>query len=394
MTTTRMSSPPSRGEEPLAAPISILHIFGRMERAGAELRTLDLLRNIDRERFRFHFCALSGQPGVLDEEIRALGGEVHLLPLGARFGRQFRQLLQEHHFDIVHSHVHYFSGYVQRLAAQEAVGGRITHFRISDDGKGGTLRQLIQRKLTRRWVDTYSTHILAVSKGTMSEAWSQDWERDPRCRVIYNGLDTALFQGPDSRRDVRLEFGLPEDSNLYLHVGRMDEQKNHKRVLSIFREIANTDSLSYLLLVGRGGNEIEEWLRERASEWGIAERVVFAGVRSDIPRLLKAADLMLFPSLREGLPGAVLEAAATSTPVLASDISGVVEIASYLPVVRYLPLKADDHEWARAARSQSAAGKAHGARTIAARAFASSPFTIEKCAASHCMTWEDAGSRG
>ena len=70
------------------------------------------------------------------------------------------------------------------------------------------------------------------------------------------------------------------------------------------------------------------------------------GVRDDVPQLLKTADVLLLPSIHEGLPGVVLEACASGTPVLASDLPGVREIASRLPLVRYLPLTAADEEWA------------------------------------------------
>jgi hypothetical protein len=107
----------------MAQQRNILHLFGRMDRGGAEMRTLDVMRRADRGRFRLHFCALSGRRGELDEEIRSLGGEVHLLPLSASFPWKFRRLLREGRFDVVHSHVHYPSGYLLRLAAKEGTPG-------------------------------------------------------------------------------------------------------------------------------------------------------------------------------------------------------------------------------------------------------------------------------
>src|SRR5436190_1275673 len=90
-------------DEAMIEPINILHLFGRMDRGGAEMRTLELMRHVDRDRFRLEFCALSGEAGDLDEEIRSLGGRVHLLRLGASFGWKFRRLLRERRFDVVQS---------------------------------------------------------------------------------------------------------------------------------------------------------------------------------------------------------------------------------------------------------------------------------------------------
>ncbi|MFN8944113.1 MAG: glycosyltransferase family 1 protein, partial [Pseudobdellovibrionaceae bacterium] len=96
----------------------ILHIFGKMDRGGAEMRTLELMEKLSNEKqFLFDFCVLSGQPGELDSKIRSLGGEVHYLKLNFAFTNQFRRLLRTKKYDAIHSHVHLFSGYLLKLAA-------------------------------------------------------------------------------------------------------------------------------------------------------------------------------------------------------------------------------------------------------------------------------------
>jgi glycosyltransferase involved in cell wall biosynthesis len=211
---------------------------------------------------------------------------------------------------------------------------------------------------------------------------------DPRCQVIYNGLDPEAFDGPCDEAGVRVEFGLPPGCPLYMHVGRMDPQKNHQRLIAIFAEIAHADPTAYLLLVGLGGNATEQELRHQVVELGIADRVVFAGLRDDVPRLLKAADLLLFPSLWEGLPGAVLEASAAGTPVLGSEIPGVTEIAARLPLVTPLSLERSDHDWGQAARTLAMEGRAEVVRENAVRRFRASVFTIAHCSQAHYAVWQ------
>src|SRR5437867_3557767 len=109
----------------------VLHVFGLMGRGGAELRTIDLMQEEALRRFRFHYATLGRGAGSLDDTIRALGGDVYPCPLGPAFPWRFRRLLRTGRFDIVHSHVHYFSGYILRLAAQEGIGARIAHFRTT-----------------------------------------------------------------------------------------------------------------------------------------------------------------------------------------------------------------------------------------------------------------------
>src|SRR5579864_7335487 len=97
-----------------ATQMRVLHIFGRLDRGGAEMRTLEVMRALDRARWGFEFCCLSGLPGELDEEARSLGGKVHLLHLGPTFPLRFRALLRANGFQAVHSHIHWPSGYVLR----------------------------------------------------------------------------------------------------------------------------------------------------------------------------------------------------------------------------------------------------------------------------------------
>jgi glycosyltransferase involved in cell wall biosynthesis len=371
----------------------VLHIFGTMDRGGAEMRTLDVMRYSDRERFQFHFLTLTGKSGQLDDEIRALGGEVHPLPLGMTFASRLRHFLQRGRFDAVHSHVQYSSGFMLRQAQKEGVPVRIAHFHCTDDGRGHGLRRRLQRRVMCRWIDRHATNILAVSRGAMAASWKADWESDPRCRVVANGVDLAPYAAPPDRPGVCREFGLPEDETLYIHVGRMAEPKNHVRLASIFAEVVRQDPRSRLLLVGAGGNEIERQTRAVLTQKGVAGRVTFTGLRCDIARLLKAADAMIFPSLNEGLPGAVLEACAAGTPVLASRIDVIEETAANFDSVATLPLDAPDSDWAAEARRVAAAGRVNGTRRHIADVFAASGFGVERCVRINEAVWLGAGAR-
>ena len=140
-----------------------------MVRGGAELRTLDLMRQAALSDYEFHFATLAPGPGTLDAEISRLNGQVHSCALGLTFPFRFRELLHSGRFDIVHSHVHYFSGYILRLASKAGVPARIAHFWSTGDGQQPTFRRRAQRVLTRRWVDSHATAIVAVSGYSLSD---------------------------------------------------------------------------------------------------------------------------------------------------------------------------------------------------------------------------------
>lgn len=370
--------------------VNVLHIFGRMTRGGAEMRTMEIMRQIDRAKFRFSFCVLSGLPGELDDEIRSLGGDVFYLKLGISFPFRFLHLLRDRKIDVVHSHVHLFSGFLLRLAAQHKVPLRIAHFRNTNDGSDNSLRKRAQNHVMRLWIEKHATHILAVCKGAMEVAWGAGWENDRRCRVVYNGFDVGSFEAPVDKSAIRREFGFAPESKVFIHVGRLAEAKNHPRLLKIFQQIALRDKQANLLIVGRGGNSIEDRLRESISHMGLEPRIVLAGERIDIPQLLKAADLMIFPSKWEGLPGTVIEACAAGLPVLASSLPGTEEICAHFPLlVHLLPLTADDSEWCEKALTLVGSTKT---LNLSSTPFSGGVFSLDRCISELEEIWSRNGT--
>ena len=190
-------------------------------------------------------------------------------------------------------------------------------------------------------LDRYATDILAVSEGTMVEAWCADWPADPRCRVIFNGLDTSRFEArsPD---DVRREFGWARTtSRIYINVASFQPAKNQLRVVDVFHHIAQRQAEARLCWSAGG-----ERLPSERARGGRASR---PGRQSDVRRracrraaAAEGVDVLLFPSKWEGLPGAVLESCAAGLPVVASDIPGVLEIGRHFPTVRAVSLTESD----------------------------------------------------
>ena len=390
-------------------PTGVLHVHGRMGRGGAEMQTMEILRHIDRRRWRFHCCALSGLPGEFDDEIRALGGKVHLMRQSrVGFPRRFRQLLRRERIDVIHSHLHYYTGYLLRLGAECGTPVRVAHFRTTKTdvvpGPGrkilhGLLGLCVDRYATdrpmRRWMDRYATHILGVSQWALRSAWGPNWKADSRCQVVYDGLQPALYGQQPDRTGVRREFGLPEGCPLYVHVGRMAEPKNHVRLVSIFGEVLRRQPTARLLLVGRlaadgRGDTVQRRVRRRIAELGVGDCVLFCGERKDVPRLLKASDVLIFPSLWEGLGDVVLEACAAGTPTLASDLPAIGEIAQRLRDVRCLSLDEPDARWAESAIEMAGRRPSASAREAALESFGKSLFTVAECARRLCRIWQGA----
>jgi glycosyltransferase involved in cell wall biosynthesis len=368
---------------------------------GVQMRTLELHRRLDRARLRFDFCALSGLAAELDEHARALGGRVHHLAQSRPgFARRFCELLVRRQYDVVHGHLHYLSGYPLKLARECGVAVRVAHFRSSrPDPIPGVRRRLVRvllrpwieqyagNRVQRRWIERHATHVLGVSRWALTCAMGPKWTSDPRCREIYDGLDPTAFRDPMDRQGVRGEFAVPGDAPLLIHVGRMTPAKNHARLVSIFAELARRLPGARLLLVGREDEAIGRRVRRQIAARRIADGVVFAGERLDVPRLVRAADALIFPSLWEGLGDVVLEAAAAGTPAVCSDLPSIREIAEHLPGIERLSLAEPDAHWADRLVGAAANPPDEATRRAALARFSASVFHVDRSAAALCAIW-------
>lgn len=181
-------------------------------------------------------------------------------------------------------------------------------------------------------------------------------DQKPNFSVACNAVDQARFF-PDAaaRAAARARYGVAETDRLAGFVGRLNHQKNPLFLMEVFAAMAAADPAWKLLLVG--GGEMEGEMRTAAARHGITDRVIFAGVQSDVPAYMNAFDLFLLPSNFEGSPVTLVEAQGCGVPCLAS--TNVPNDGAVTDLVHFLPLDAPLDEWA--ATAQSIAG--HGPHT-------------------------------
>lgn len=165
--------------------------------------------------------------------------------------------------------------------------------------------------------------------------------------LIHNGVDLDIFRFDyEHRRNIREEFSL-QDKLVVGHIGRFHKQKNHRFLLDVFQEIHNQQPNAVLLLVGTG--ELEDQLRKQVNALSLDNSVIFTGQRFDIPQLLSAMDVFVFPSFHEGMPNTVIEAQATGLPCVIADT--ITKEANITGLVQYLSLEQPPEIWADMALS-------------------------------------------
>ena len=365
----------------MAAPVRILHVVGALNRGGVETWLMHVLRHIDRDRFHFDFLSHTTQPAAYDDEVRALGARIipclsPAQPL--QYGRSFKRILREHGpYDVLHSHVHHFSGYTLRLAAQAGVPARIAHSHsdtVVAESAASPARR-VYLALMERWVHKYATVGLAASARAGAALFGPAWEQNQRLRLLYYGIDLAPFRAPVDPAACRAELGLPPDALVIGHVGSFKPVKNHAFLIEIAAEVVQREPRARFLLVGDG--PLRPDIERQVQAAGLGDHVVFAGLRPDVPRLLRGAlNLFVMPSHYEGLPIASIEAQAAGLPVMLSD--AITTEADVIPeLVRHLPLTAPVSAWADALLA-ALAQPSPAAPAAALAQIAASPFSIEQ----------------
>jgi glycosyltransferase involved in cell wall biosynthesis len=280
----------------------------------------------------------------------------------------------------VHSHVHHFTGHVLRLAWKFGVPNRIAHSHNDTsvvDAEAGVARKAYLR-LMERWIRTYATSGLAASQKAAKALYRSSWGVDSRWRVQPYGIDLTQFHEAYDGASLRRELGVPGGALVIGHVGRFYEQKNHPLLLKIFDEVRRRLGDSHLLLVGDG--PLRPSIQQLSRDLGLAGTVTFAGVRRDVPCIMRGAmDMFVLPSLFEGLPLVLMEAQAAGLPVVVSDaVSDEADVVS--ESIRRISVSAPPSHWADAIvqleRNRPNASWAH---TVAR--MENSPFNIQKSVA-------------
>jgi glycosyltransferase involved in cell wall biosynthesis len=375
----------TRRENAVVKPIRILQVVGSLRKAGMETWLVRVLRKIDRDRFAIDFLIEEEDANGWEPDVRKLGSRVIFCAGFSepwRFLGTFTAALRRHGpYDIVHAHNNYHAGISLPAAAANGVPVRIAHSHSTIVPNGpfeATYQRLMKESI--RW---FATEGLAVSRASAGAFFGPDRIRAPRRQVLYCGIDLDAFDLPVEEAAVKTELGLPIDSLVIGHVGRFQNEKNHLFLLDVAASAMASDATAWLLLIGDGPTRSS--VEAHCCKLGIRGRVLFAGVRRDVPRLLRAMNVFVFPSLFEGLGLACIEAQAAGLAVVASD--GLpVELNAIPELFQTLSLSAPPHTWAAAALSA-----AKRSRTVSGcKRLRGTPFDIEVSAARLSRIYSDA----
>lgn len=361
-------------------PTRVLHVVGGMNRGGAEAMLMSLYRAIDRERIQFDFLEMIDGRTHYSDEIEAMGGRLlkckwsqSLLGLRKTIKNITRIIENEGPFAAVHSHILFGSGTVLVAAARAGVPTRIAHSHNTSVQRSG-MRQAIYEWLARVSMQRNATELVACTQQAGEFLFGgSDFSR--RGLVVQNAVNTETFRPPLSgeRRALRSRYGVPDERMLLVAVARLEPVKNHRFLLDVASQLRGSDADFEVAFVGDGSlrRELELQVENRS----LKDSVRFWGVRTDIPEILRAADLLLIPSHFEGLPVALVEAQAAGLRCIVSTAVDA-EADMGLGLVQFLPtLRAS--EWAEAVASSAIPTERPGQESISS-ALAARGYRVEE----------------
>lgn len=327
-------------------PIRVLMLFTNMNRGGAESMVMSYYRNIERTKVQFDFLVHRLERGAYEDEIEQLGGRIYrLIPFHPFTFGQYKKLVSkffdEHpEYQIIHGHCSELGYFIYKEASQRGIPHIIAH--------AHNAHALYDMKWPfRTWfkhrMRKYLTHEFTC--GEEAAVWLFGKTLAKQAVLQRNAIDTQLFRfDVESRARIRKEFGIADDTLLIGHVGRFEKQKNHAFLIDIFEKLLALHPQAKLLLVGGTGN-LERSIKSKVQEEGLADKVIFAGTRSDVPQILSAMDVFLFPSFMEGMSLSMLEAQCAGLPCIVSD--SIPREITVTDLITYYPLERSAEDWAK-----------------------------------------------
>jgi len=303
-----------------AENLRVLHVVFSLDAGGMENGIVNVSRALESRGHEIHVCCLAHGGKFLERFPRR--DRVHIMGKGAGFsprsilglGAEIRRLAP----DVIHTHN--FGPLIYTALAAPGAKDRIVHGEHAEL----TPEELSpRRKMLRRLLYGRVRRVHTVSRGLRESLIGQGFPAE-KIDVVVNGVDTRYF-APGPREDARAQTGLPRDAVVLGLVGRFGEYKRHLELIDAFERLPAAGIELRLALVG-GGGPMEEAVRRRAAASPCAERIHLAGFQEDALPWYRALDLLVIPSVNEGLSNALLEAMACGVPALAHTACGSAEV--------------------------------------------------------------------
>jgi len=310
-------------------PISILYLLHKFSFGGTERVVVNLLNNSSSSTNNF-ICSFYNYENDFLNELKHQ--QQNVFSLNKKEGNdlsipfKIASFCKKQNIDIIHSLG--WATYAEGLVAAKLYKKKIK-FIYSYRGKTieDTIRIPKRRILAQRFFSHFCDAILTNSEISRKEYAQEIGIHPEKIEVVYNGVDVDRFISNNNENIIkkRRAFGIQENDIVVGSVARFDPVKNLEGLVNAFSGLDRDKYARCKLLLVGDGPELP-FVRNTAKDLGLTQKVIFTGMRRDIPECLSVMDIYVQPSKFEGVPNAALEAMAAGLPVIATNVGGVSEI--------------------------------------------------------------------
>jgi glycosyltransferase involved in cell wall biosynthesis len=304
--------------------MNILHLISSSGLLGAERVLLEIAEYSKRAGLGVGIGVFQNMqnPNLeLAEVAKGQGFDVQIFPCNGRFDKKTIRMIKDYMdksgVQILHSH-----NYKSNFYGRRALSNNNIRWVVTNHGRRFGPKLMLYNLLDG-FVVRHADKVIAVSKKIVSRMKLAGIDSKKIC-LIENGINLERFQKNIGSDSTRKSFRIKKDALVVGTVGALTEEKGHLYLLRTIPKVVQRFPKAIFLFVGDGKERPN--LEDIASKLGIVDKVIFAGMRKDVPEILSMIDVFVLPSLNEGLPMALLEAQAARVPVVATRVGAIPDV--------------------------------------------------------------------
>lgn len=329
-------------------PIRVLHVVGCLNMGGAETMIMNLYRVSNRDNMQFDFLVYEKSDGFFDREIEELGGKIILLKRSNKLNvfkyyHDFKSIIRNHGpYQAIHVHTKFHSGLVLLCAKILNIPIRICHAHSTSDRNNDSKIRLLYQIVMRNCILFSATQFLACGKAAAQFLYGKSFANSV-CYVT-NAIDYDKFNSVEQGlvNQGRREIGAVNSELVIGSIASFREAKNHIFMLDIAEAMKMREIQFKMVFVG--GGLLFEDIKMEVEKRHLSNNVIFMGVRDDVHVLMRAFDVVLMPSLYEGLPVTLVETQASNVcAVISNNITDEVDFD--LGLIKKVSLNAEIDIW-------------------------------------------------
>lgn len=325
---------------------------------GIETYLLKITEHLDKTKYSFDFLVFNESEPCFKKELERFGCGFHSITSRRsnyfKYIKELGSVICNGNYDIIHCNFNSLSNFEPALIGLKYKKKVIVH------SHNASIISSIKSRILNilGYIVMYNMPIERVAVSDLAGKWM--FGKKKEFTVLNNGIDVEKFQYNEQwRNEIRKEFNI-DDNELIFHAGAFRPQKNHKKLIEIFKLYHEMHPDAILMLAGEG--ELKKDIENTVNNCGLSENVIFTGLRNDVPKLMSAADKFILPSFYEGFPNVLIEAETSGLYCVVSD--SITKQAMLGELCQSVSLDSSDKEWTRILSKTNQIERSNSAKII------------------------------